>query len=207
MGGTGLYIKAFCEGLDEVPPGDPDIRSQVVHGYETQGMEWLHNEIRLKDPEFYLKGEIKNPQRVMRALEVVIATGHSILSFRRNEKKKRDFKLIKWGLQLPKEKLVENISARVDQMISQGLVEEVRSLLSFRESGPLQTVGYTEIFDHLDGKTSLEEAVELIKTHTWQYAKRQYTWFRKDQEVLWRETEDGGKTEDRRPKTAEPPDI
>ncbi len=185
VGGTGLYLKAFCEGLDEIPPGDPDIRSQVIQGYETQGMEWLREKIRTMDPGYYAKGEMKNPQRIMRALEVVIATGRSILSYRKGEKKKRDFEITKFGLQLPKEELVHNISNRVDQMIRDGLVDEARALLPFRESGPLQTVGYTEIFDHLDGNTSLSQAIELIKTHTWQYAKRQFTWFRKDPGIKW----------------------
>lgn len=185
VGGTGLYIKAFCEGLDDIPTGDPDIRSQVMHGYEIHGMEWLKEEIRAKDPGYYSKGEVKNPQRMMRALEVVMATGRSILSFRKGEQKKRDFEIIKYGLQLSKEELILNISNRVDRMITDGLVEEVRSLLPFRESGSLQTVGYTEIFDHLDGNSSLSQAIELIKTHTWQYAKRQLTWFRKDPGIKW----------------------
>lgn len=185
VGGTGLYIKAFCEGLDDIPPGDPDIRNQVMHGYEIQGMEWLQEEIKRMDSEYYAKGEMKNPQRMMRALEVVMATGRSILSFRKGEQKKRDFEIIKYGLQLSKEELVHNISNRVDQMIKDGLVDEVRALLPYRESGPLQTVGYTEIFDHLDGNTSLSQATELIKTHTWQYAKRQLTWFRKDPGIKW----------------------
>ena len=185
VGGTGLYIKAFCEGLDDIPSADPDIRQQVVQGYETNGFGWLQDQVREKDPEFFQKGETKNPQRMMRALEVVLASGRSILSFRSKEKKGRDFEIIKYGLQLPKEKLISNISHRTDKMISEGLVEEVRSLLPYRHFGPLQTVGYTEIFSHLDGKISLDEAIAQIKTHTWQYAKRQYTWFRKDGEVSW----------------------
>jgi tRNA dimethylallyltransferase len=185
VGGTGLYIKAFCEGLDEIPSTDPDTRQQVIHGYETHGIDWLREQVSEKDPEFFGKGETKNPQRLMRALEVVLSTGRSIFSFRNQEKKQRDFEIVKLGLQLPKEKLVENISVRTDEMISEGLVDESKTLLPFRELGPLQTVGYAEMFDYLDGKTSLEKAIELIKTHTWQYAKRQYTWFRKDVEVQW----------------------
>jgi tRNA dimethylallyltransferase len=185
VGGTGLYIKAFCEGLDEIPSTDPDTRQQVIHGYETRGMDWLREQVSEKDPEFFGKGETKNPQRLMRALEVVLSTGRSIFSFRNQEKKQRDFEIVKLGLQLPKEKLVENISVRTDEMISEGLVDESKTLLPFRELGPLQTVGYAEMFDYIDGKTSLEKAIELIKIHTWQYAKRQYTWFRKDREIQW----------------------
>jgi tRNA dimethylallyltransferase len=185
VGGTGLYIKAFCEGLDEIPSADPDTRQQVIHGYETNGMDWLREQIREKDSEFFGKGETQNPRRMMRALEVVLSTGRSIFSFRNQEKKKRDFEIIKLGLQLPKEKLVENISVRTERMVREGLVEEARTLMPFRELGPLQTVGYAEMFDHLDGKISLEKAIELIKTHTWQYAKRQFTWFRKDVEIKW----------------------
>jgi tRNA dimethylallyltransferase len=122
---------------------------------------------------------------MMRALEVHIATGRSILSFRKGEKKLRNFQVRKFGLFLPREELLRNISSRVDQMIREGLVEEVRSLVPYRELGPLQTVGYAEIFDHIDGKISLREAANLIKTHTWQYAKRQMTWFRKDPEIKW----------------------
>ena len=185
VGGTGLYIKSFCEGLDEIPSIDEMIRERVVTNYETKGLQWLQDEVNRKDPEFYKVGEKQNPQRLMRALEVMESTGRSILDFRKNEKAKRDFKIIRIGIELPKEELHRNISSRVDKMIEQGLVEEVKSLLSFRELNALQTVGYSEIFDHIEGKISLETAIEEIKKNTRQYAKRQMTWFRKDQEVKW----------------------
>jgi tRNA dimethylallyltransferase len=185
VGGTGLYVKAFCEGLDDIPASDPDTRQQVMHGYASGGIGWLQEQVREKDPEFFQKGETLNPQRMMRALEVVLSTGRSIFSFRDREKRKRDFEIVKLGLELPKEKLVENIALRTERMIAEGLVEEANDLMPFRELGPLQTVGYTEIFDHLEGKISLQKAADLIKTHTWQYARRQYTWFRKDKEVKW----------------------
>ena len=185
VGGTGLYIKAFCEGLDEIPSIDESARKKIIDSYEMHGLGWLQEEIKMKDPEFYKSGEIQNPQRMMRALEVIEATGQSILSFRRNEKAKRDFRISKIGLELPKEELHANINLRVDKMANDGLVEEVDSLQSYRGVNALQTVGYSEIFEHLDGKTSLEVAIEEIKKNTRQYAKRQMTWFKKDKEINW----------------------
>lgn len=185
VGGTGLYIKAFCEGLDEIPSIEDSIRKNIMGHYALHGLSWLQEEVRLKDPGFYQAGEIQNPQRMMRALEVIESTGQSILSFRKHEKVKRDFKIIKIGLELPKEELHIHIDSRVGGMISDGLVEEVRSLQGYRGVNALQTVGYSEIFGHLDGKASLSAAIEEIKKNTKQYAKRQMTWFRKDKEVHW----------------------
>ncbi len=184
-GGTGLYIKAFCEGLHKVPEIDPSIRQQIIRNYSAKGMDWLQKEIRQKDPAFYKQGEIQNPQRSMRALEVVAATGRSILSFRKGNRIPRPFKIVKIGMDLPKEELQQNIDARADAMMEKGLLAEVRSLMPYRELNALQTVGYAEIFDHLDEKLSLEEAVAQIKIHTRQYAKRQLTWFRKDKNIKW----------------------
>ena len=185
VGGTGLYIKAFCEGLDEIPAIDEAIRKKVIENYEEHGLSWLQEEVKQKDPEFYKVGEIQNPQRMMRALEVVESTGQSILCFRKNEKAKRDFRIIKIGLELPKEELHANINSRVDKMINDGLVEEVGSLQGYQDIYALQTVGYSEIFEHLDGKRSLAAAIEEIKKNTRQYAKRQMTWFKKDKEIRW----------------------
>ena len=185
VGGTGLYIKAFCEGLDEIPSIDESARKKIIDSYEMHGLGWLQEEIKMKDPEFYKSGEIQNPQRMMRALEVIESTGQSILSFRRNEKAKRDFRIFKIGLELPKEELHANINLRVDKMVNDGLVEEVNSLRAYRAVNALQTVGYSEIFEHLDGKMSLEVAIEEIKKNTRQYAKRQMTWFKKDKEINW----------------------
>lgn len=185
VGGTGLYIKAFCEGLDEIPPVDEEIRKNIINEYELHGLSWLQEQIRIKDPEFYKVGEIQNPQRSMRALEVVESTGQSILSFRKNKKTERPFNIIKIGLELAKEELHENINSRVDKMLQDGLIEEVSSLRGYRDVNALQTVGYSEIFEHLDGKTSLETAIEEIKRNTRQYAKRQITWFKKDKEIKW----------------------
>lgn len=185
VGGTGLYIKAFCEGLDAIPAIDPAIRQQVIKDYEEKGLSWLQEQLRQKDPLFYEMGEMQNPQRMMRALEVAEATGQSIFSFRRKEKAQRDFNILKIGLDIPKEQLHQQIHTRVDQMMKAGLVAEVRSLRSYRHLNALQTVGYAEIFGYMDGKISLEKAIEQIKTNTRQYAKRQLTWFRKDEEIKW----------------------
>jgi len=185
VGGTGLYIKAFCEGLDEIPPIDEAIRKDIIKNYELNGLTWLQEQVRLKDPEFYKVGEIQNPQRSMRALEVVESTGHSILSFRKNRKMERPFNIVKIGLELPKEELHVNINSRVDKMLQEGLIDEVSSLKGYRDINALQTVGYSEIFEHLDGKMSLITAIEEIKKNTRQYAKRQMTWFKKDKEINW----------------------
>ena len=183
--GTGLYIKAFCEGLDEIPGSGSGIRTRITEGFKKNGLGWLQDEVKKKDPSFYETGEIQNPQRMMRALEVVETTGKSILNFHKGEKTKRDFNILKIGLELPKEELQRNIESRVEQMIEKGLVEEVRRLLPDKHLNALQTVGYSEIFAYLQGNSTLTRAVEEIKKNTRQYAKRQMTWFRKDKEVQW----------------------
>lgn len=185
VGGTGLYIKAFCEGLDLIPDVPAEIRKGIISNYESKGMKWLQDEVKKKDPAFYAEGEIQNPQRMMRALEVMEATGQSILSFRKGEKAKREFNIIKIGLELPREELIRNINTRTDAMLEAGLLNEVRSLLAFKNLNALQTVGYAELFDHLDGKMTLPEAIVRIKINTRQYAKRQMTWFKKDKEINW----------------------
>jgi tRNA dimethylallyltransferase len=185
VGGTGLYIKAFCEGMDEIPDVPAEIRRSIMMNYEKNGLEWLQRETQRKDPAFYERGEIQNPQRLMRALEVAESTGQSILKFRKGKKEERDFNILKIGLELPKEELQRNINTRTDKMIEAGLVEEVKRLVPYKHLNALQTVGYAEIFDYLDGKTLLKDAIELIKTNTRQYAKRQMTWFKKDKEINW----------------------
>ncbi|MBI5858658.1 MAG: tRNA (adenosine(37)-N6)-dimethylallyltransferase MiaA [Sphingobacteriales bacterium] len=202
VGGTGLYIKAFCEGLDKIPEVSDGIRTQIAENYKLKGLEWLQDEIEKKDPAFFATGEIQNPQRMMRALEVLEATGQSILSFRKGAKAKRDFNTIKIGLELPKEELHRNINARVDKMMEAGLLNEVKQLLPFKNLNALQTVGYAELFECMvpemrltqnsnsvflfqHGVASIEEAVKQIKIHTRQYAKRQMTWFRKDEAIKW----------------------
>lgn len=184
-GGTGLYIKAFCEGIDDIPAAPAEIRQEIIARYEQEGLAWLQDELKSKDPQFYAVGEIQNPQRLMRALEVFETTGKSILEFRTGNKTNRDFEIIKTGIELEKPQLHANIETRVRMMMQEGLVDEVKSVEAYRSHNALQTVGYTEIFDYLDGKTNLKEAEELVVIHTRQYAKRQMTWFKKDKEITW----------------------
>jgi tRNA dimethylallyltransferase len=191
VGGTGLYIKAFCEGIDPMPVVPDAIRKQVIEGYEQKGLIWLQKELQQKDPAFWEVAEQQNPQRLMRALEVLYATGQSIMVYRTAKKIERPFRIIKIGLELPKEELHGRIHQRVDQMVADGLVAEVKTLLPYRAHNALQTVGYKEVFDHMDGNSSLEEAVTQIKTNTRQYAKRQMTWFKKDKEIEWMAPSEG----------------
>jgi tRNA dimethylallyltransferase len=186
-GGTGLYVKAFLDGLNEIPPVDPAIRENIRSLYAERGMNWLEQEVQKTDPLYAARGESKNPHRLLRALEVRISAGRSILSFQSSLKNARPFRTIRIGLLQPNEQLKQQIRARVDQMMACGLLEEVRQLLPYQNLRPLQTVGYTELFSHLEGRTSLEAAVELIKGNTWQYARRQLTWFRKDDSIQWTE--------------------
>lgn len=185
VGGTGLYIKAFCEGLDSIPDIDNTIRQQIITDYEEKGISWLQNQLEEKDPAYFQTGEMKNPQRMMRALEVMESTGNSILFYRKGEKVKRDFSIVKLGLELPKEKLVERINRRIDIMMEEGLLEEVKDLTAYKNLNALQTVGYAELFDYLDNKITLQDAIERIKISTRQYAKRQLTWFKKDIDISW----------------------
>ncbi|MVT09266.1 tRNA (adenosine(37)-N6)-dimethylallyltransferase MiaA [Chitinophaga tropicalis] len=184
-GGTGLYIKAFCEGIDDMPAIPPAIRQELNRLYEDKGITWLQQEVREKDPAFYAVAEIHNPSRLIRALEVLYATGRSITTFRTGKTAERDFRIIKAGITLPKEQLHANIEKRVHQMVADGLLEEVRSVLPYRSHNALQTVGYKEVFDYIDGSLTWEQTVEQIIIHTRQYAKRQLTWFRKDPDIRW----------------------
>jgi tRNA dimethylallyltransferase len=185
VGGTGLYIRAFCEGLDEVPAVSPEVRSAILESFNAHGLPWLQEKIKTSDPLFFESGEVQNPQRMMRALEVVLSTGRSILSFRSAETAPRPFNIVKIGLNMPRPQLYDRINQRVDVMMNEGLLQEATELFPQRQLNALQTVGYSELFEHLEGKISLSKATELIKQHTRNYAKRQLTWFRKDPEVNW----------------------
>lgn len=191
-GGTGLYIRALCEGLDEMPEISIDIAQDVQEKYEMLGLSWLQQSVRGEDPQFYTQGEIQNPARMLRALIFKRSTGESILNFRTGSKKERPFRIVKIGLELPREVLYERINARVDEMMEQGLLDEVRALYPLRHLKNLQTVGYVELFDYLDKKLTLPEAVEKIKQNTRHYAKRQMTWFKKDKEIHWLPADDPG---------------
>jgi tRNA dimethylallyltransferase len=185
VGGTGLYIKAFAEGIDALPEIDAAVRQNIIAGYEAKGLPWLQQEVEKNDPVYFATGEIKNPQRLMRALEVRLSSGRSITEFQTRKKKQRDFNIVKLGLELHKEELIKNINRRVDMMMEQGLLSEVKALQQYQHLNALQTVGYKELFDYLDNKYTLEAAVERIKINTRQYAKRQMTWFKKDAQIKW----------------------
>lgn len=179
VGGTGLYIKAFSEGLDEIPAIDENIRKEINELYNSHGLPWLKHEIEMKDNLFFLNGEMQNPQRMLRALEVKLSTGKSILDFQTRKKVQRDFAIKNVVLELSREQLYTNINNRVDQMMEAGLLKEAEKLFQYRHLNALQTVGYKELFDYMEGKTSLPEAIEKIKKNTRHYAKRQVTWFKK----------------------------
>ena len=179
VGGTGLYIKAFAEGLDEIPEVNETIRKKINEEYSAHGIDWLRDEIKLNDPDFFSKGEMQNPQRMLRALEVNLSTGKSILNFHSQKKIKRDFEIRNILLELPREQLYKNINHRVDEMMQAGLLKEAENLFSFKNLNALQTVGYKELFDFFEEKYSLEKAVEEIKKNTRHYAKRQMTWFKR----------------------------
>ena len=185
VGGTGLYIKAFCEGIDFMPSIPEAVRSGIREAYEDKGLVFLQNELKEKDQQFWAVAEQQNPQRLMRALEVLYVTGTSILNYRTSDKIERSFNIVKIGLELPREQLVENMNSRTIQMMEQGLLKEAEGLREFCSLNALQTVGYKELFDYFDGKYSLADAVEKIKINTRQYAKRQMTWFKKDPTIQW----------------------
>jgi tRNA dimethylallyltransferase len=186
-GGTGLYIKAFREGLDEIPPVDEGIRKKIADQYADQGIIWLQQTVQHSDPLFYKSGEITNPQRMMRALEVVQSTGRSIITYRNQQKKQRNFRMLEFGIRLSRKELYQRIDHRVDEMMNMGLLEEAGSLLPYQHLNALQTVGYTELFQHLQGKSGLDESVSLIKQNTRHYAKRQITWLNKNEHLIWLE--------------------
>ena len=185
VGGTGLYIKAFCEGLDNIPDVPEDIRQQVTTAFDEKGLQWLQHEIQEKDPLFWAVAEQQNPQRLMRALEVWYATGQSIETFRTANKTQRPFKIIKIGLELDRQLLYDRINTRVDLMMQQGLLEEARALQPLQHLNALQTVGYREFFSFFNGEYSLDEAVNMLKQNTRHYAKRQLTWFKRDPAIAW----------------------
>lgn len=186
-GGSGFYIDAVCCGLDDFPPADQELRAKLTSRLKEEGVEALRMELKMLDPESYKAIDIANGQRVVRALEVCLMTGRPFSSFKTNPQKKRDFEIEKIGLVRPREELYRRIDARAAQMIEAGLVEEVRSLIPLRDLPALQTVGYKEIFEYLDGAYSLDRALELTQRNTRRYAKRQMTWWARDKEIKWRE--------------------
>ncbi len=178
-GGTGLYIKAFCEGLDDIPAIPVNIQNEVRINYDLHGIGWLEEQLRLHDAHFTEKGEMRNPQRMMRALEVVTHTGRSIIDFHSQPKVQRPFIIEHHYIDVPRDILYDHINKRTDKMIAEGLIDEARNLFPHRHLNALQTVGYKELFNYFDGKISMEQAIENIKKNTRHFAKRQITWFKK----------------------------
>ena len=184
-GGSGLYINGLLEGFDDIPEVPENIRQEIESGYEEKGLLWLQHNLQKDDPEYYSKIDINNPARMMRALEVVWTTGKSISSFQTKQKKSLPFSVTKIGLELDRTELYKRIDNRMDNMIESGLFDEAKALYSYRHHNALQTVGYSEIFDFLEGKTDREETIRLLKRNSRRYAKRQLTWFKRDEEIRW----------------------
>jgi tRNA dimethylallyltransferase len=185
VGGSGLYCKAIWEGFDDIPDVPANIRKQVIELYEQKGLSFLQAELQKLDEVYFKQVDIQNPQRLMRALEVCYATGKPFSSFRKGKKAQRNFQNIKIGLERPREELYERINQRMDLMLSQGLLQEAQSLYPYKTHNALQTVGYREIFDYLEGKQDWENTIRLLKQNSRHYAKRQMTWFKKDTEIIW----------------------
>lgn len=184
-GGSMMYIDAVCYGIDDIPTVDEETRAMVIDKYNREGLESLAAELRLLDPEYYAEADIKNPKRVMHALEICYMTGKKYSSFRTRKKKQRPFNIIKIGLRRDREELYERINRRVDLMIEQGLVEEVKNFVHLKEHNSLNTVGYKEIFKYLDGEWTLDFAIEKIKQNTRIYSRKQVTWYQRDEEITW----------------------
>lgn len=184
-GGSGLYVKSILEGLDDFPEVDPEIRETLNARVQENGLEPLQEELEQLDPETFDRIDTANPHRLIRALEICLGTGKTYSSFLNKQRNPRDFEVIKIGLTAPREVIYERINRRVDIMIAQGLVEEVRQLYPHKNLNALNTVGYKEMFTYLDGELSLENAIEEIKKNTRRFAKRQLTWFRKEQDIAW----------------------
>ena len=185
VGGSGLYIQALCEGMDNLPEANEELRQSLKQRLESEGIEPLFEELCRLDADYAEVVDRHNPARIMRALEVCITSGKPYSEQRKGEKQQRPFRIVKIGTDLPRDVLYERINLRVDMMISQGLEAEARAMLAKRELNSLQTVGYREMFDYFDGNCSLDEAIELIKRNSRRYAKRQLTWFRRDAEIAW----------------------
>ncbi len=189
-GGSMMYIDAVCIGIDDIPTVDEDTRKLLLDRYETDGLDQLCSELKLLDPEYYKIVDRKNPKRVIHALEICYMTGKTYTSFRTKTKKERPFNIIKIGLTRNREELYERINHRVDLMIEEGLIEEAKAVFPFRHLNALNTVGYKEIFNYLDGTWELPFAIEKIKQNTRIYSRKQMTWFRRDKDIKWFGTDD-----------------
>ena len=185
VGGSGLYIDAVCNGFDAMPEIDEEVRKELNTLYAEKGITALQDQLLQLDPDHYNNVDLNNPQRIIRALEVCKSTGQAYSKFRKGEKKQRPFKIVKIGLNIDRELLYDRINKRVDSMMQAGLLDEVKKLLPHQHLNALQTVGYSELFEHLQGKTDLKTAIEKIKQNTRRFAKRQLTWFKRDAEIKW----------------------
>lgn len=190
VGGSGLYLKILCDGMDPIPDTRPGIREELITTLDREGLPPLQAQLQRLDPAYYATVDLQNPQRVIRALEVCLSTGQPYTCFRRNTPVQRPFQVIKVGLERDRTDLYDRINRRVDGMLAQGLVAEARSLLPFRHHNALQTVGYTEVFGFLDGQYDEAEMVRLLKQNSRRYAKRQLTWFRREEGYTWLPAED-----------------
>ena len=189
-GGSGMFIKMITDGIDEMPEADLELRQNLAQRLDNEGLEILSNELEQLDPTYYEQVDIQNTQRVLRALEVCISTGKPFSSFRKNQKVERPFRMIKIALERPREELYARIDKRMDIMLENGLEAEAKSVIDFREHYALKTVGYREIFEHLDGNYDREEMVRLLKRNSRRYAKRQMTWFKNQDEFHWFDAKD-----------------
>ena len=184
-GGSGMYIDAVCNGIDDIPDVDLSVRKKYIDKYNEEGIEGLRVLLKLLDPDHYAKVDLKNYKRIIRALEICESAGRPYSSFLKKQKRDRDFEIIKIGFERPREELYARINTRVNEMINQGLENEARELYGFRNLNALNSVGYREFFEYFDGKISKEKAIELIKRNTRRYAKRQLTWWGKDKDIKW----------------------
>ena len=184
-GGSMMYIDAVCDGIDDIPTVDDVTRETLKRRLAQEGLEALVEQLKELDPEYYEIVDRQNPRRVVHGLEICLMTGKTYTSFRKREKKERPFRIVKIGLNRPREELYDRINQRVDQMMQQGLLEEAKALYPMRQMNALNTVGYKELFDYLDGRWPLEEAVERIKGNTRRYARKQLTWYKKDPQIRW----------------------
>ena len=190
-GGSMMYVDAVCNGIDEIPTIDETLRNDLQELYRREGLDPIRQQLTILDPIFYNEVDLKNPKRVIHALEICLMAGKPYSSLRTNPKKERPFRIIKVGLTRKREELYDRINRRVDQMVADGLVEEAKGLFPMRHLNALNTVGYKELFDYFDGKCTLEFAIDKIKQHSRNYARKQISWFRRDKEIHWIDLSDG----------------
>jgi tRNA dimethylallyltransferase len=185
LGGSGMYIDAVCNGIDDLPDIDTELRLKLQKKYEDEGVEGLRFELKRLDPEYYSIVDLKNPKRILKGLEVCMMTGKTYTSYRKAIKKNRNFNILKIGLNINRSELYKSIDNRVDRMIDEGLISEARTFYSHKNINALNTVGYKELFDYFDGLYDLNKAIELIKRNSRRYAKRQISWFMRDKDINW----------------------